>query len=122
MLTLSHYRKPIISCLASFLLLGAGCSVGVQSHTETTGTYIGQETLAQITPGKTKEYVLAVLGNPAVKKPAGDNTEIWEWSYTEKKITSGDLPFVVGSASSTDYTHTVYVEFDNGVVGKKWSD
>ncbi|HTB63948.1 MAG TPA: outer membrane protein assembly factor BamE [Opitutales bacterium] len=122
MLTLSQYRKPVTSCLASFLLLCAGCSVGVQSHTETSGAYIGQQSFAQITPGKSKTYVVAVLGDPTDKKTADANTEIWEWSYTEKEITSGAAPFLTGTASNAEHKHTAYVEFDNGVVGKTWRD
>ncbi len=108
---------------AGCLTVGAGgCSVGMQSHTDTTGSYIAPQTLAQIGPGQSKDYVLALLGEPTVKKPAGGTTEIWEWSYVQKQITSGDLPLLVGTASNTETKHTAYVQFDNGVVSKTWRD
>jgi len=119
---LPRFQKPARLGLMIIALGAAGCSVGMQSHTDTTGTYIAPQTLAQISQGQSKEYVLALLGEPTVKKLAGGTTEIWEWSYVQKQITSGDLPLLVGTASNTETKHTAYVQFDNGVVSKKWSD
>ncbi len=118
----SSFLKPGLAGLMILIIGAAGCSVGMQSHTDTTGAYIAPQTLAQIGPSQSKEYVLALLGEPSVKKPAGGSTEIWEWSYVEKHITSGDLPLLVGTASNTEVKHTAYVQFDNGVVSKTWRD
>ena len=117
-------RMTMLALVAgACIALGAGgCSVGMQSHTDTTGSYISPQTLGQIGPSQTKEYVLALLGEPTVKKPAGGTIEIWEWSWVQKQVTSGDLPLLVGTASNTESKHTAYVQFDNGTVAKVWRD
>ena len=46
-----------------------GCLIGSHSHTNVTGRYVGPETLAQIQPGKSEAYVMALLGDPSEHPP-----------------------------------------------------
>ncbi len=99
----------------------AGCSVDMSSHVETTGTFIGPQTLQQIQPGKSKDFVEALIGEPTRKDKVTDTDEIWRWVYVEKHIANGNAALFTGTASNTENTHTTFVEFKNGVVDHAWS-
>ena len=66
----------------------AGCViVNADSHTKYEGRYVGDETLAQIRPGSTQEFVSALIGEPTSRTDLSDGTAIWKWSYS-KRVTS----------------------------------
>jgi outer membrane protein assembly factor BamE (lipoprotein component of BamABCDE complex) len=114
--------------IAAFVsVLGAaavlpGCLIGSSSRTQVTGRYVGPETLAQIQPGKSAEYVSELLGEPSQKSSLEDGTEIWKWNYTESRNSSGSVIFIFASNSKTETQRTTYVELKNGVVVKAWRD
>jgi outer membrane protein assembly factor BamE (lipoprotein component of BamABCDE complex) len=123
-MNLKHPRNFISLVLSLGLLACAGltgCSVDMSSHTETTGTYIGPQTLQQIQAGKTKDFVTALLGEPTKKDKASDTDEIWRWVYVEKHVANGSAALLTGTASNTENTHTTFVEFKNNVVDHAWS-
>ena len=43
-------------------------------------------------------------------------------TYIEKHIANGNAFLVTGTASETEKTHTIFVEFKNGLVDKAWTD
>jgi len=100
----------------------AGCLISSSSHTEYRGKHVGQATLDQIEPGQGQAFVLAVLGEPTSKAPAGENRELWKWSYTEQKTSKGGVFLLVSTKKSTETTGTVYVEFEDGKVARTWRD
>ena len=121
--------KPLCSiwffALSFALLAGisfSGCSVDMSSHTDTTGTYIGPKTAAQITPGKSSSYVEALIGEPTKKDKVSDNDEIWKYIYTTKRTEVGNAPLFTGTSSDAAYTHTTFVDFVDGTVVKCWQD
>ncbi len=119
---MSIARKILL--LAAVLPIAAlsGCLIGGHSKTEVTGTKVGAETIAQIQPGKSKTYVLALLGEPTVKLDVGNNNELWKWSYTEHRTSSGSLLFIFGSTSEKESTSICYVEFTHEIVTRAWRD
>ena len=113
--------------LAPALLLAclplAGCVViDSDSHTETSGTQISPTTLAQVEPGKSADFVLALLGEPSSRTTLADGTEIWKWTYRETRRSGGHILFVIDSDSTRETTLTSYVELCNGLVVKAWQD
>lgn len=111
----------VAAALATGTLL-TGCVIGSSSHTDVSGNYIGNETLAQIQPGKDQAYVLALVGDPSDKTVLTNGTEIWKWRYTEQKKSSGSVIFLLSAESNTNDVKTTYVEFKDGVVVKAWRD
>jgi outer membrane protein assembly factor BamE (lipoprotein component of BamABCDE complex) len=100
----------------------SGCLIGSESHTNISGRYISEQTLAQVTPGKSRDYVLALLGEPAEKTSIPDGTEIWKWRYSERKQNDTSVIFLVGAKSETQTDHTSYVEMKDDAVVKAWRD
>ncbi len=100
----------------------SGCLISGDSHTQTSGQYVSADTLAQITPGKPIDYVIALLGEPTTKSSVSDGTEIWKWTATEHRKSSGGVLFIVGTNNETEHTRSAYVAFRGGVVEKAWRD
>ena len=100
----------------------SGCLVGRQTKTEVQGTYVGPDTIAQITPGKSEAYVVALLGTPSSKTDVGNGNWLWKWHYVERKTSSGSVLFVFGGSSEHETQSTSYVEFREGQVVHAWRD
>jgi outer membrane protein assembly factor BamE (lipoprotein component of BamABCDE complex) len=100
----------------------ASCVINTGTHSEASGRYIGEQTFEQVSPGKSKEFVLAVLGEPSTKTPLSDGTEIWKWVYHQKKKQSGSVLFVFNGDSSTETESQTFVQFKNDVVNQAWRD
>ncbi|MDP6849435.1 MAG: outer membrane protein assembly factor BamE [Planctomycetota bacterium] len=113
--------KLLTIVLPSLLLLCAtSCVIGIDSNVRRTGKYVGPKTMEQITPGKSQEYVTALLGPPSSKTSAGDGTEIWSWTFSERKSTSAHLIFIFDSDTESHETGGAWVEFKDGRVVKSW--
>jgi outer membrane protein assembly factor BamE (lipoprotein component of BamABCDE complex) len=100
----------------------SGCLIGGSSKTEVTGVHVGPETIAQLRPGTTKAFVLALLGEPTSKTDLGDGSALWKWAYSERKTSSGAVLFVFGSETKHETTSTCYVEFKDDIVQRAWRD
>lgn len=103
-------------------LLATACIINVDSHKERSGRYVSQATLDQIVPGRSKEYVQALLGEPTTRTIVENTTEIWKWTYSETTHSEGHLIFVYSGDSSERVEGATYVEFQEGVVHKTWRD
>lgn len=111
------------AAVASLVTLGLnGCVINTGSHRETSGRYIGEQTFEQVSPGKSKEFVLAVLGEPSSKTPLSDGTEIWKWIYKQKNKSSGSVLFVFNGDSTTETETSTFVQFKDDVVSQAWRD
>jgi outer membrane protein assembly factor BamE (lipoprotein component of BamABCDE complex) len=113
-------RAPAAFALCALGL--CGCVINTGSHSETSGRYIGEQTFEQVSPGKSKEFVLAVLGEPTTKTPLSDGSEIWKWLYRQKKKSSGSVLFVFNGDSSTETQSATFVMFKDDVVTQAWRD
>ncbi len=115
-------RIPLLALsLATFVALPA-CIINVGTKTERTGRYVSSETLRQVEPGRSQDYVLALLGEPTSRTKLEPGGEVWKWSYTETKKREGRLIFVFSGDDTTSVQGAAYVEFQNGVVAKSWQD
>lgn len=98
-----------------------GCLIGSQSRESQTGTQVSQQTFDQIEPGSTtRQWVLGTLGEPDKKTDIGGGEELWKWSYTKTKTSSGYFLFVFGGSSETSKSGAAYVQLKDDVVTKKW--
>lgn len=101
----------------------AGCIVRGSSEVRTSGHFIGDQTISRVAPGETtKEWILAVFGEPTSKSPLGEGTEIWKWEYRRVQTSSGTVLFVFDSDNRSEQARNVYVEFDGDVVEAVWRD
>ena len=104
------------------LLALSGCIVHADSRVHRSGRVVGPQTVAQIVPGKRKDFVVALLGEPTSTTPLAGGTEIWKWEFSEKRVRSGSLLFVFDSDETTERSGATYVEFEDDVVLKAWQD
>ena len=104
------------------LLFLSGCLVTSESKEKTEGKYVAEDTFAQIEPGKTtSSWVKATLGDPSSKsKDEASGDEIWKYNYTQIKEGSGVIFLIFGGTSRKENTGTAFIEFNNGLVTKKW--
>ena len=116
--------NSFVRCLCiivSSALIG-GCLVSAHSDEKRTGNYVADSTFSQIEPGKTSAgWVKATLGDPDSKeKVEASNSEIWKYSYTEKKESSGAVFLLFGGSDSKEKSGHAFVEIKDGVVVNKW--
>ena len=119
---MSIARKSLLLAALLPALALSSCLIGGHSKPQVTGTKVGAETIAQVQPGKSKTYVLALLGEPTVRLDVGNGSELWKWSYSEHRTSSGSVLFVIGSTSEKETTSTCYVEFAHEIVTRAWRD
>lgn len=103
-------------------LLGASCLIGSETHTHREGRRISQETLDGVRPGNSKEYVLALLGEPSRRTPIENGRQIWSWEYRTVKQSEGSIFLLASSDSKTEESGAVFVEFEGDLVLKTWRD
>jgi len=118
-------RAPSARSAAALSLVAfglCGCIINTGSHSEQSGKYVSQQSFEQISPGKSKEFVLAVLGEPTSKTPLSDGTEIWKWRYRQTKKSSGSVLFVFNGDTTTETDTATYVVFKGDVVSQTWRD
>lgn len=115
---------PVPFVLSTLLagFVATACIINVDSHKERSGRYVSQATLEQIVPGRSKEYVQALLGEPTTRTIVENTTEIWKWSYSETTHSEGQLIFVYSGDSTERVEGATYVEFQDSVVHKTWRD
>ena len=114
-------KIPTLVCLILCSCL-SGCVIDTTSRTERSGRHVGPETLEQLQPGRTQEFVRGLLGDPASRSGAGEKLEVWTWVYSTREHGSGALIFVLDSDSTTEVRSTTYVLFDEGKLIKVWQD
>jgi outer membrane protein assembly factor BamE (lipoprotein component of BamABCDE complex) len=99
-----------------------GCIINTGSHSAHSGNYVSAQTFEQISPGKSKDFVLALLGEPTTKTPLSDGSEIWKWKYRQTEKKSGTLLFVFNGDSTTETESQTFVVFKDDVVSQAWRD
>ena len=114
-------KIPPLDCLILCACL-SGCIIDTSSRDEHTGRLVGAETLGQIQPGQSAEFVRALLGDPTTCSSAGGKTEVWKYEYTKREHKHSSLIFVLDADKSTDVRRTTYVLFEDGKVVKVWQD
>ena len=119
---MNYSLRCALAATALFLLGGAsGCLVAHSSNQHVTGNYVPPSTFDRIEPGKTSAaWVKATLGEPSSKETAGVNTEVWKYSYTEQKESSGAIFLIFGGSDKKEQQRVAYVEIKDGMVTNKW--
>jgi outer membrane protein assembly factor BamE (lipoprotein component of BamABCDE complex) len=110
--------------LALLAALPASCVVvHSDSHSTSSGREVSEATLAQIKPGTTQEYVLALLGEPSSRSGLGDGSAIWKWSHTRRETSSGSFILLFSGDRTVEIEGACYVEFaPDGLVRHTWRD
>ena len=119
-----HIARRIVS-FALFIVCASvlnGCLVSATSNEKRSGNYVPESTFSQIEPGKTSAgWVQATLGEPSSKnKVEATDSEIWKYSYTQRKDSSGAVFLLFGGHDSKETTGHAFVEIKDGVVVHKW--
>jgi hypothetical protein len=88
------------------LLLGLGatsCIITADNLSVNSNRRISAQTLEQIKPGASTEYIESLLGTPTTRTPtaSGEQSVVWRYESWEKNT---------------------YVLFENGRVSKTWQD
>lgn len=99
-----------------------GCLVVRQNETTISGTKIAPAAFAQVEPGKSKAFVVGLLGEPSVKVKRDSGGELWKWRYSETHQDNSGLIFVFMNRSQTKVESTCCVEFTEDVVTKVWTE
>jgi hypothetical protein len=117
--------RTVVTAVASAacVLPLAGCLINGHSSNSLSGDYVGPATFSQIEPGTTTgAWVLAVLGEPTRRSSLDDGSEIWAWSYSERKSSSGSVFLLLDSSNEREKVGAAYVQVRDGVVVKAWRD
>ena len=102
-------------------LMPMGCLVTSHSSETHGGNYVSDNTFAQIKPGQTTPvWVKATLGDPSKVTKMDDGTELWDYTYSEQKESSGAVFLIFGGSDTKESTGHAFVEFKNGVVTRAW--
>jgi outer membrane protein assembly factor BamE (lipoprotein component of BamABCDE complex) len=119
----SRYFRLLPLVTASLLVLGlAGCIATNSSNTNIAGKAVSADVFDQIQPGKTKDFVVGLLGEPSKKITEDNGSEVWRWNCIETKITERTFIILFVAVDRTNTTQTTAVEFKDGVVTKAWRE
>ncbi|MFQ5504960.1 MAG: outer membrane protein assembly factor BamE [Planctomycetota bacterium] len=119
-------RVPRAAARALVLALSlplASCLIDSSSTTNVDGRYVSDETLSRIEPGRSKDFVLALLGPASeIVDAEQEGSEIWRYSYRRETRRSGGFIFLFSTSKRVESSGTVYVEFKDGKVVESWRD
>ena len=106
--------------LSAALALTAGCLFASNSTVRRTGVDVSPTTFDQIRLGATTTaWVRAALGEPTSRDRDGRD-QVWVYAYTEHVDSSGYVFLIFGGSNTTETTRKAFVEFQDGVVVRKW--
>ena len=119
----SHRFRSATLFAASLLVLGlTGCIATNSSNVNFSGKSVPDDVYAQIQPGKSKDFVVGLIGEP-VKKTTGENgAEVWRWNYVESNISARTILILYVEVHRINTTQSVAVEFRDGLVTKIWRE
>ena len=109
--------------LAIVCLLSTGCLITSNERTDIQGTRVSKETLDQIEPGATEEFVLALLGEPTSRKSMNDGTTLLRWTYSKTTRKDGAVLVLFSGSKETTESGAIYAVLDaDKVVQRVWRD
>ena len=117
----SILARAAFSCAIVATIALSGCLISRHSNESFSGTKVSEQTFNRIEPGvTTKQWILGTLGEPTLNTPLEDGSELWKWSYTSTKSSSGAVLFVFGGSSTSTTASAAYVQMKDGIVTKAW--
>jgi len=114
-------RLRLFAMLAAVVIAGGlpGCVIMHTTSTAISGKNISSNVFAQIVPGKSKAFAVAMLGEPTERIKEDADSDLWKWHYSERhETTNAFIFFPLHQNNSVEQTH--FVEFKDGVVVKAW--
>lgn len=119
---MSQYRALSTAFFAvAVLIVSSGCLVATSKKQTQSGNYVAESTFDQIEPGTTSSaWVRATLGEPSDRTKVDNTVEVWKWTYTQTKKSSGAIFLIFGGEETKESTGNAFVEFKDGVVTRKW--
>jgi outer membrane protein assembly factor BamE (lipoprotein component of BamABCDE complex) len=113
---------PLLAVSSVALLsVSAGCLVTSNTQESRSGSYVADSTFDQIRPQEsTAGWVQATLGKPTSIDRLEDGTEIWKYSYTVRKESSGGVFLIFGGHNADEVQHTAFVQIKDGLVTRAW--
>jgi hypothetical protein len=107
----------LLACAAAL----PGCLISSHSNESFSGTYVSEGTFGHIEPGvTTRQWLLGSLGEPTTRTQLESGQELWKWSFTKTKASSGAILFVFGGSSRSETAGAAYVQMKDGIVTKAW--
>jgi outer membrane protein assembly factor BamE (lipoprotein component of BamABCDE complex) len=113
---------PIRIAVLSLLFLASACVVTSSEKTKIEGTKVSENTLAQIEPGSTEEFTIALLGEPTSRVEMSDGTHLLKWTYKKTTTKGGTIIILFAGKKTTEETGTIFVTIKNQRVLKVWRD
>ena len=115
-------NKWMLLLLSAGLAVGsAGCLIATSSQVHRDGSYVSEETLHKIEPGKTdKAWIVATLGEPTERDQLDPGHEVWKYAYKETRSSSGYVFLIFGGSDHNEKQERVFVEMKDGIVAKSW--
>jgi outer membrane protein assembly factor BamE (lipoprotein component of BamABCDE complex) len=118
-----HTARIIPFFVVSMLGLAfTGCIATNSSNTNIAGKMVPDDVFAQVQPGKTKNFVLDLMGNPATKSTLDNGREVWRWNYDETKTAEKTFMIFYVAVDRTHTVQTAAVAFQDGIVVKAWRE
>jgi hypothetical protein len=116
-------KHAILKVVSTAVVIGilplAGCVSKEVCYGEQ-GTPVPRQVLNRVERESTsKDWLIAMLGEPARQSMMSDGTEILEYNYTRKEDYRCLIPFRVPE-DRIEEKRTVYFEIKNGVVQDYW--
>ncbi|MGE5610345.1 MAG: hypothetical protein ACM359_13910 [Bacillota bacterium] len=115
------------SCSIAFIMLwafslgGCGHLVDTDSDTQRSGRYVPESVFSQIKSGQTTvDWLKDNLGEPSERCKQEDGSELWKWSYTERKQSHGEIFIIFKGSDTKEIIHSLIVEVKDDVVTGKW--
>lgn len=90
------------------------------SHVSHTGNVVPPDAYSGVSRGDSEAYVEATLGGPTSRTELDEGRSIWRWDSTIRRRGSGSVLLLFHSHNSSEKRQSVYVQFKDGVVEKKW--
>jgi outer membrane protein assembly factor BamE (lipoprotein component of BamABCDE complex) len=119
-----HFQRlgQVLTLVMAFIpMFAGGCLISADSSQHRSGSYVSDETLRQIEPGKTtSDWVRATLGAPTKVDKLEGGGELWKYTYTERKESSGAVFLIFAGHDKKEISGTVFIEVRDGVVTKTW--
>ena len=116
-------HAPPLAAAALALLLLPACLVTGGRKNESTGTFVSQETLAEIAEGESEAFVVELLGEPSRRIEKANAPVVllaWDWERRVKR--AGTILFVFATGNEDTQSATTWVRLDEGQVTKVWQD
>lgn len=116
-------NTPRLAAATLALLLLPACLVTGGRKNESSGTYVSQETLAEIAQGESEAFVVELLGEPSRRIEKANSPVVllaWDWERRVKR--AGTILFVFATGNEDTQRATTWVRLDEGQVTKVWQD